>query len=97
MARPRTPIEQRPVQRTVRLSPYAFDTAYRYAQKRGISINALMQRTLEYVFTHQKTIERSGSCYVPSQTSSTLSGLLGESPSIRASSDSKPSLLLGRR
>ena len=75
--RRRTPEHLRPVQRTVRLSPDAFDTVYRYAQVRGLTANAVMQRTLEYVFTHHKTVELSTPCYSPSRRSSTLSRMLG--------------------
>lgn len=89
MGRIRTPEDQRPVHLTVRLSPRAFDVAYRYASRRHLTVNAVLKRTLEHVFTHpriadQKSPTRAESCYGGSAASSTLASLLGasaESPS----------------
>lgn len=81
--RKRTPEHLKPVQRTVRLSPSAFDAAYAYATRRHLSVNAVMQRTLEFIFTHHPLIADSSSGYAEPQ-SSTLSQVLSESPSSRA-------------
>ena len=75
--RPPIPVEKRRVQRTVRVSPVAFDVAYRYAQARGLTTNVVLQRTLEYIFTHPEIIEMTTPCYSPSRRSSTLSRMLG--------------------
>ena len=74
--RPKTPPHLKPVERTVRLSPRAFDAVYRVAIVQGISPNALMQRTLERIFTHQKTLEVYDSCYGALQGSSTLTSMV---------------------
>ena len=75
--RPRLPPEQHAVERTVRLSPAAFDVVCRLAQHEGLSANALMKRVLERVFTHQKILRRAEACYGRVQAS-TLSGVVGD-------------------
>lgn len=79
--RPRIPEHLKPVERTVRLSPAAFDAAYRVAVVQGISPNALLQRVLERTFTNQKTLEPYELCYGALQAiPSTLTGLVGAVP-----------------
>lgn len=76
MARPRLPDELRPVERTVRLSPAAYDLACQVAAAYDLSPNAMMKRVLEFVFTHQKTHTIAASCYRRGERSSTLSAVL---------------------
>ena len=92
MGRPRLPPEQKAVERTVRLCPAAFDAGYRLAQQQGVSVNALMKRILERVLTHHTIRGRVDPWYGANQ-SSTLSGVLSESPSSRADRDAGPSSL----
>ena len=88
MARPKIPDDERPVPMTVRLSPIAADVVCRMALKRGISVYALLGGIIERVFEKQTTRARQEAWY--GQQSSTLSAVLSESPSSRASRVAEP-------
>lgn len=78
--RPRKPDHLRPVKFTVRIVPAAYDVADKAATLEGISLNALVQRTLERIFTHPTIRERTELCYGALQAiPSTLTGLMGGS------------------
>ena len=76
MGRHKTPEDLRPVERTVRLTPDAFDVAYKVAIVQGLSVNALIQRTLHRIFTHQNIRQRYESCYGALQSPSTLTQMV---------------------
>ena len=80
MGRHKTPEDLRPVERTVRLTPDAFDVAYKVAIVQGLSVNALIQRTLHRIFTHQNIRQRYESCYGALQSPSTLTQMVSGSP-----------------
>lgn len=78
MGRPALPPEQRPVKRTIRLSPDLADYAFRLARQRGQSEYAFLGGIVDRVLEHYKTREASRVCY---GAASTLSDVLSESPS----------------
>ena len=82
--RPPTPVDQRYTPHNVRLSPQVADAVTRYALQHRISVYALLGRIIDRVFARQIARDARSSAYDPPQ-SSTLSAVLSESPSSRAS------------
>ncbi len=89
MARPKSPPELKPVAQNVRLTPDTADRVCRLALKRGISVYALLGGIIERVFEKQKTLAPAPACY--GSQSSTLSGVLSESATLRSSRPAAPS------
>ena len=81
MGRPRVPIEQRPVNQSVRLSPETADIVCRIALRRGVSVYSLLGGIIERVFAKQKITQPKQSCYGAYEPSSTLGSVLSETPS----------------
>jgi hypothetical protein len=83
MGRPRLASVDRPVRHNVRLSPAISDEVYRLSTARHESQYAFLGSLIERVITLHLTRHGSTACYASPQ-SSTLSGMLSESPSSRA-------------
>lgn len=78
--RPRLPEAEKPCPMSVRLSPLIADEVCRLARRHDQSVYAFLGEVIERVITHHLTRTASSSCY-GEQQSSTLSGVLSESPS----------------
>ena len=100
MARRPLPEDQRPMKGCVRVSPATGDALSRYALRQGVSTYALAGRILERVFAIERNVlaikpyltdKPTDACYSARQSSSTLSAVLGESPSRRADRIAEPS------
>jgi hypothetical protein len=84
VARPKLPAHLKPsIERTIRMTPGTFDLVFKIATVQGVSMNQLLQRTVERVFTHQTIRERYESCYGALQRSSTLTSVVSESSTRR--------------
>ena len=88
MGRPRLPPEQRPMKAMVRLRPDTGDYVSRLALSQQRSVYALLGGIIERVIGEYKTRHPLPPCYGVTEPSSTLSTLLSESPSSRASRQS---------
>lgn len=84
MARPRVPVECRPVTQSVRLSPATADQVCRMALKRGVSVYAFLGGIIERVMAKQRIAHPElGQHNVPSH-GSTVNQVLSASPATRA-------------
>lgn len=81
--RPRVPLEQRAVRRSVLIEPEVFDAIDSLAKRQGTTIHALMSRVVNRVFGRYTMIDVAEGAY-PEPQGSTLSAVLSESPSKRA-------------